>query len=101
MKSKSMIKRFLLLLIFCGVAVVLMGCAGSASRKEDSQSADTEEAPFVYHSDNEIPEGPGLLTGEDGVWTIYRSDKLPWDSQQDQQPSQPKDKDMEQKKDAE
>ncbi len=27
--------------------------------------------PFAYHPIHEIPEGPGLFTGEDGEWVIY------------------------------
>lgn len=27
--------------------------------------------PFEYHPIHEIPEGPGLVTGEDGEWVIY------------------------------
>ena len=27
--------------------------------------------PFEYHPIDEIPEGPGLVTGEDGEWVIY------------------------------
>jgi hypothetical protein len=26
----------------------------------------------VSHNRREIPPGPGVLTGDDGVWTIYR-----------------------------
>jgi len=29
--------------------------------------------PFEYHSDNEIPEGPGIFTKEAGSFTIYDS----------------------------
>ena len=31
--------------------------------------------PFDYHSDNEIPNGPGLFTKEKGEFTIYDSKK--------------------------
>jgi len=31
--------------------------------------------PFKYHSGNEIPEGPGVLTREKGEFTIYDSNK--------------------------
>ncbi len=27
--------------------------------------------PFAYHPIHEIPEGPGLVTGEGGEWVIY------------------------------
>ncbi len=27
--------------------------------------------PFEYHPIDEIPEGPGLFTGEDVEWIIY------------------------------
>jgi hypothetical protein len=28
--------------------------------------------PLEYQPDNELKKGPGLLSGEDGVFTIYR-----------------------------
>ena len=33
--------------------------------------------PFVYYPPSEIPEGPGVLSGEDGEFTLYdsKSDK--------------------------
>lgn len=31
--------------------------------------------PFEYTSDNELKPGPGILTGEDGVFTIYGEPK--------------------------
>ena len=31
--------------------------------------------PLAYHSDNEIPEGPGLLTGERGEFVIYQKEE--------------------------
>ena len=39
------------------LAVALAACAGAK--------------PFEYHPTDEIPEGPGLFTGEDGEWVIY------------------------------
>jgi hypothetical protein len=40
------------------VSVILAGCASSP-------------APFEYEQNNELKPGPGLLTGEEGVYTIY------------------------------
>ena len=42
-----------------GAALVLGGCA-------------TQPEPFAYTPDNELKKGPGLFSGEDGVFTIYR-----------------------------
>ncbi len=39
------------------LALALAACAGAK--------------PFEYHPIHEIPEGPGLFTGEDGEWVIY------------------------------
>ncbi len=39
------------------LALTLAACAGAK--------------PFEYHPIHEIPEGPGLFTGEDGEWVIY------------------------------
>ena len=39
------------------LALALAACAGAK--------------PFEYHPIDEIPEGPGLVTGEDGEWVIY------------------------------
>ncbi len=39
------------------LAFLLAACAGAK--------------PFEYHPIHEIPEGPGLFTGEDGEWVIY------------------------------
>lgn len=41
------------------LAAALAGCGGT---------------PFEYHSQREIPEGPGLLTGESGALVLF-SDK--------------------------
>ncbi len=40
----------------------LVGCGGKS---------------FDYHSGNEIPEGPGVFSGQDGEFTIYDS-KTGW-----------------------
>jgi hypothetical protein len=42
--------------LFASLAVVVTGCG-------------TQH--FSYRSDSEIPEGPGLLTGEEGVFVLY------------------------------
>ncbi len=44
-------------LVAVAVAVLLAACAVAK--------------PFEYHPTDEIPEGPGLVTGEDGEWVIY------------------------------
>lgn len=31
------------------------------------------QQPFDYHSGREIPQGPGMMTGEDGRAVLYRS----------------------------
>ena len=33
--------------------------------------------PFEYQPDNELKKGPGLLSGEDGVFTIYQKREQP------------------------
>ncbi|HKX38203.1 MAG TPA: hypothetical protein VJN20_06095 [Burkholderiales bacterium] len=43
------------------LVLALGGCAGAA--------------PFEYRAADEIPEGPGLLTGKDGAFTL-RTDYL-------------------------
>lgn len=40
------------------IAMVFGGCA-------------TPPEPFEYQSENELKPGPGLLTGEEGAFTIY------------------------------
>ena len=42
--------------------LILLGCGGKS---------------FDYHSGNEIPEGPGVFSGQDGEFTIYDS-KAGW-----------------------
>jgi len=44
--------------------IVLSGCAVSPE-------------PFEYRADNELKPGPGLFSGEEGVFTIYRKPALP------------------------
>jgi hypothetical protein len=48
------------LLVLVGVASALLvaGCA-------------TSPEPFEYQQNNELKPGPGIFTGEDGVYTIY------------------------------
>ena len=48
------------LLVLVGVVLALLaaGCA-------------TPPEPFEYQQNNELKPGPGILTGEDGVFTIY------------------------------
>jgi hypothetical protein len=57
------------------LAVVLAGCAGVHAPKS------TDE-PDGYNR-RELPSSPGLLTGPDGSWTVYRND-----AERAQQPEQ-------------
>ena len=41
------------------VALLTTGCAGK---------------PFAHHDDSQIPQGPGLVSGEDGVFRFDISD---------------------------
>lgn len=50
---------------------LLAGCATRASAPE----ADAAEKPG--YNRRELESRPGLFTGKDGVWTIYRSDGPP------------------------
>ena len=54
-----------------GSLIVIMGCA--------------KAKPFDYHSDNEIPEGPGLFTKEKGEFVIYDSNKKKVESKETDQ----------------
>jgi hypothetical protein len=54
-------KPIALISILALVASLLLGCA--------------QAKPFKYHSGNEIPEGPGLLSKEKGEFTLYDSNK--------------------------
>lgn len=56
-------KKRLVFLTMAGIAgvMLIMGCA--------------KPRPFEYHPSTEIPEGPGLLSGEKGEFTIYDSKK--------------------------
>ncbi len=40
-------------------------------------SACTGGKDFSYWSDNEVPRGKGLLSGDDGYFTIYRKEGKP------------------------
>lgn len=42
------------------LAAAVAGCGGT---------------PVTYHSQREIPEGPGLLTGESGAWVLFSGKK--------------------------
>lgn len=57
--------KYFMKMSFCLAGLVLLtifGCGGKS---------------FDYHSGNEIPEGPGVFSGEDGEFTIYDS-KTGW-----------------------
>lgn len=54
-------RLFSLSLVWMAGFLMILGCANSK--------------PFKYHSGNEIPEGPGLLSREKGEFTIYDSNK--------------------------
>ncbi len=40
-------------------------------------SACASARPFVYETDRELKPGPGLFSGEDGVFTIYGAPEDP------------------------
>jgi hypothetical protein len=55
----SMTTNTRLKILFSGMAlIVLVGCAGK---------------PIEYDAADEIPTGPGVLSGKDGEFTLYRS----------------------------
>ena len=56
MKTKTIIMVAVCLLSIA--LLTLPGCGGK---------------PFVYNPPSEIPEGPGVLSGEDGEFTLYDS----------------------------
>jgi hypothetical protein len=45
------------------LAFILLASIGGCS---------TAPKPFDYQPDNELKKGPGLFSGEDGAFTIYR-----------------------------
>lgn len=47
-------------IVMAGLAVLLLLTACATSPK-----------PFEYEQNNELKPGPGLVTGEEGVYTIY------------------------------
>ena len=53
-------------IVMAGLAIslLLMACAGSTE-------------PFEYQSNTETKPGPGALSGDDGVFTIYRGTPAP------------------------
>jgi len=57
MAKAAMRRRWRARLASLALALALAACAGAK--------------PFEYHPIHEIPEGPGLFTGEDGEWVIY------------------------------
>lgn len=61
-------KRTLLILMLT-VSMLAIGCGGMKPK------------PFEYESANEIPSGPGLLTGKSGEYTVYDSNKRKTDQQ--------------------
>ena len=89
----AFLKKLAFLSILIWTAGLFLGCASdSGSRKA---AGEEEEEPFVYHSDTEVPDRPGLFTGEKGEWVIYRSDKPLLDSEETQQPPSQKGKESE------
>ncbi len=48
------------LILFALFALALSACATSSCK------------PFEYETDRELKPGPGLFTGETGVYTIYK-----------------------------
>jgi hypothetical protein len=60
MKEKRMnLIRTILFLAMVALMAAFYGCAVTPE-------------PLDYQPDNELKKGPGLLSGEDGVFTIYR-----------------------------
>ena len=57
MASAEISKRWRVRLVGAALALALAACAGAV--------------PIEYHAIDEIPEGPGAFTGEDGEWVIY------------------------------
>jgi hypothetical protein len=55
------------------IAAAALALAGCAQRPETS--GDTGKK--TSYNRRELPESPGLFTGRDGSWTIYRSDGPP------------------------
>jgi hypothetical protein len=47
-------------------ALLLGGCTSRPARHDRSGE--------VSYNRRELPPSPGLFTGEDGVWTVYRND---------------------------
>jgi outer membrane biogenesis lipoprotein LolB len=70
-------KHALSLLLFVLVVIALLsGCASVTDKPVSPRAgrADTlqtkESDHFEYHSDTEVPEGPGILTGENGEFRV-------------------------------
>ena len=55
-----------LLLIIVTLAMALSGCATSPEPRDYSAEKEIPSGP------GELQEGPGLFSGDDGVFTIYR-----------------------------
>jgi hypothetical protein len=53
------------------LALLLGGCAAPAPAPK------AERGEKISYNRRELESRPGLLTGHDGVWTIYRSDGPP------------------------
>ncbi len=49
-------------LLVAAATVCVIGCGGQ---------------PFDYNPGTEIPEGPGLFSGEDGEFSVYQSPSTP------------------------
>ncbi|MBW1847484.1 MAG: hypothetical protein JRJ27_10150 [Deltaproteobacteria bacterium] len=56
MKAKTIIR-----IAVCIVSIALLALPGCGGK------------PFVYNPPSEIPEGPGILSGKDGEFTLYDS----------------------------
>lgn len=66
--------RITMLILLVAAMVTVNGCAVTPE-------------PLEYQPDNELKSGPGLLSGEDGVFTIYRK---PNESDADKASQEPK-----------
>jgi hypothetical protein len=53
------------------LALLLGGCAAAGPGPKD------ERGEKISYNRRELESRPGLFTGKDGVWTIYRSDGPP------------------------
>ncbi|GAB4336996.1 MAG: hypothetical protein Kow0089_07800 [Desulfobulbaceae bacterium] len=70
-------KRMLFFLVLVAAVLFMSGCtgpttaAGDADRPGQADAVTPEKSGrFEYHPDTEVPEGPGIFTGESGEFKI-------------------------------